>query len=426
MILKRAVAPTKSIILNSQPKKISPCVWYRADIEAISYDTRPWTSYASLIWLETSQGKFRELGRVIKWIKRGDKKITLSGRAPQGASHVVLGVRAYCEGAHAYAKRAHLEIQDLEQCKLSAIPKSRVSFLKLFSGLKHLRPTVDLNIEMVSYCNLRCIWCSLDHNKPKQIMEPELLKLVLKQARDSKIVVRRIDLHNGGEALLHPAFGDMMRILGSARSSSGDFPYTALLTNGTILDSARCEAILKYNAVDLLRFSVDGGTREEFERIRSGARFEHIRDNIRRFVAMNGEVGHPIATGIICIIDEKYPLTTEWMSDEFREVLSLVDSFELRRPHNWDGSMDLFQVQSNENGLCYFMNSNNLVVLPNGDVTVCCADLNSRGVIGNIRNGSLADILNCENRKKMIDLMKKGRRREIRLCANCRQPSIFE
>jgi len=258
-------------------------------------------------------------------------------------------------------------------------------------------------------------------------MEPELLELILKETRASNIVVRRIDLHNGGEALLHPDFGDMMGILGSARSSSGNFPYTALLTNGTALDHDRCEAVLKHNAVDLLRFSVDGGNPEEFERIRKGANWEHTRNNVRRFAAMNNELGHPVATGIICIVDEKYPLTTEWMSDEFREVLSLVDSVELRRPHNWDGSVDLeFQVQPNENGLCYFMKNNNLVVLPNGDVTVCCADLNSRGVIGNVRNESLADILNCEKRKEMIGLMKRRRRREIRLCANCSQPSVFE
>lgn len=418
---------TKSIILNSQPKKVFPGTWYKADIQVISYDIGPWASYVSLIWLETFQGKLRELGRVIEWINTRDREYTVFGRAPQRSSHAVLGFRVYCEGAHTYARKVHFEIRDLEQCKLNAIPKFRVSFLRLLSPPKHARPTVDLNIEMVSYCNLRCIWCSLDHAKPKKIMEPELLELILNQARASKIVVRRIDLHNGGEALLHPAFGDMMGMLGSARSFSRDFPYTALLTNGTTLDQVRCEAILNHSAVDLLRFSIDGGNQEEFERIRKGANWERTCNNVRRFVAMNNEMGHPIATGIICIVDEKYPLTTEWMSGQFREVLSLVDSVELRRPHNWDGSADLgFQAQSNENGLCHFMKNNNLVVLPNGDVTVCCADLNSRGVIGNVKTESLADILNCEERKRMIVLMKRRRRREINLCVNCSQPSIFE
>ena len=38
--------------------------------------------------------------------------------------------------------------------------------------------------------------------------------------------------------------------------------------------------------------------------------------------------------------------------------------------------------------------------------------------------GKAHDILNCEGRKEMFGLMKRGRRREIRLCANCSQPSI--
>ena len=36
-----------------------------------------------------------------------------------------------------------------------------------------------LNLEFASICNLRCKWCSLDHDKPKQFMSRELLAKVL-------------------------------------------------------------------------------------------------------------------------------------------------------------------------------------------------------------------------------------------------------
>jgi hypothetical protein len=52
-------------------------------------------------------------------------------------------------------------------------------------------------------------------------------------------------------------------------------------------------------------------------------------------------------------------------------------------------------------------------------VTVCCNDLNSQGVIGNIHNDALAGILYCKNRKTMLNLMRAGKRKEIGLCRMC-------
>ncbi len=394
-----------------------------ANIEIISKDINPWMGYVSLIWLRFSQGKFKELSRVFEWIKQGKKRYSLFCKAPIEASHVVLGLRINCEGSHIYSKKAHIEFQDLES-KIIKVHSFIAPFLQFRSKLDlSSRSTIDLNIEIVSYCNLRCIWCSLDHSKPKRIMDPKMLEFILRQIISSRIPVRRIDLHNAGETLLHPAFEEMMRILGSARSSFNNFPYTALLTNGTTLDAETCKAILNNKAIDLLRFSIDGGTAHEFERIRKGAYWKPTKKNIERFIAMNNELKHPVATGIICMVDEKYPLTTEWMSKEFQEILSLVDLVEIRRPHHWDGTAKLnLPRHAREDGLCCFMENNNLVVLPNGDVTVCCVDLNSRGAIGTIEMG-LTNILNCQKRKNMINMMKSGKRKKIPLCFNCNQLS---
>jgi radical SAM protein with 4Fe4S-binding SPASM domain len=298
--------------------------------------------------------------------------------------------------------------------------------MRLTDEQRGLSPTIDLNIEMVSYCNLRCIYCSLDHRKTKKTMTPETLEIILKEIQSSRIPVRRIDLHNGGETLLHPSLGVMLRLLAKARSECDGFPYTALLTNATVLNTHRSQLVLDTNAIDLIRFSVDGGNREEFETIRKGAQWDHVARNIRTFIDMNNKTGHHIATGIICVVANGHPLTTDWMNQEFRELLGLVDSIELRRPHNWDGTVDLgLADQQSERGMCPFMKNNNLVVLPTGDVTVCCADLNEKRIVGNVRSG-LTNLINCKQRRDMIGLMKRNRRKEVPLCANCNLPSVAE
>ena len=60
-----------------------------------------------------------------------------------------------------------------------------------------------------------------------------------------------------------------------------------------------------------------------------------------------------------------------------------------------------------------------LVLLPNGDVTVCCADLNSKGVIGNIIQEPLFDIYRKPERLLMLRRFMENRKQDIALCKDC-------
>lgn len=60
-----------------------------------------------------------------------------------------------------------------------------------------------------------------------------------------------------------------------------------------------------------------------------------------------------------------------------------------------------------------------MVLLPNGDVTICCNDLNSKSVIGNVLKTDFMDIYNCEQRVKYLKLHLQGNKDQIQLCKNC-------
>ena len=107
-----------------------------------------------------------------------------------------------------------------------------------------------------------------------------------------------------------------------------------------MLNDAKGKAILASGAIDLLRVSVDGGSVAAFEEIRTPAKWSRVRDNVYGFVKLNDAAPRRIKTGVICVMPPERPLTIDWM-EEFRDVLLAVDSYELRYPHNWDGSKDL-------------------------------------------------------------------------------------
>ena len=281
-----------------------------------------------------------------------------------------------------------------------------------------------MNIEFCSACNLRCKWCSLDHTKPQQFMEVETLERIIDDLLGPEgFELTRIELHNGGETLLHPKLGEMLAVLGRHKAR---LPEINLLTNAVALSETKAKTLIESGALDVLRVSIDGGTAEAFEQLRAPASWKKVRQNVDRFLTLNRESSRPIRTGVVSVIPPEKPLSTDWMEDDFRELFSRMDDVSLRYPHNWDGSQELgiddrdyrFHEQINPGKVCYFL-IKNLVVLPDGRVTVCCADLNARGIIGNVHESSLRQIFFSPNRLEMLRLFTAGRKNEIDLCRSC-------
>jgi len=297
-----------------------------------------------------------------------------------------------------------------------------------FKLIRNKSSITEINIEFVSYCNLRCKLCSLDHEKPKIRMSADILKRFFGNfLHDSRFrSVKTIHLYNAGEVLLHPKLMDMLNIIKQfkiqAKEKNIFFPQIALLTNATILDEAKSKLLINSNIIDNIRFSMDGGNKEKFEEMRTRAEWDIFIKNIKTFCQLNKNSAKPIPTGIITLVEFHNKLNTKWMSEEFRELLSLVDGYELRYAHNWGGDVEIEELKNKSKtsykvGCSLLMHQ--LVLLPNGDITVCCADLNSKGVIGNINKEDLYTIYNKPKRLEMLQKFMNNKKHEIDLCKDC-------
>lgn len=284
----------------------------------------------------------------------------------------------------------------------------------------------EINIEFVSYCNLRCKMCSLDHTKEKIRMSPGILKMFFEDLlNDTRFEsVKTIHLYNAGEVLLHPDLKEMLDIIRSYKEKSllngKHFPKIALLTNATILNEKNSNILIDSGILDHIRFSMDGGNKEKFEEIRTRAKWDDFVKNITLFCELNKRSYKPIKTGIITLIEYENKLNTKWMSDEFKRLLKMVDGYELRYAHNWAGEIEVEALKNKKDhkiGCNLLMHQ--LVLLPNGDITVCCADLNSKGVIGNITKNNLFEIYSTKQRTKMLEKFMKGNKSDIELCKDC-------
>lgn len=283
----------------------------------------------------------------------------------------------------------------------------------------------ELHIEFASNCNLRCKFCSLDHAKPKQHITAETLEQVFTELRtNSKLKgIERIHLHNGGEILAHPKRIDMLKVIKKhkeeAKASGQKFPKIYLLTNGMLMREQVATEILNLEVVDFVGWSMDGGSPEDYEAMRLLAKWPKFFDNLKGFVALNQKANKPVKTFAITCIPDSMPIGIEWMDPEFQEALNMVDSYELRRLHNWGGEIDEVEAPPKSHKIGCDLLMQQMVVLPNGDVTVCCTDLNSNGVVGNLSGSSLEDIYRSPERREYIDKLVKGQKDQLELCKNC-------
>lgn len=98
-------------------------------------------------------------------------------------------------------------------------------------------------------------------------------------------------------------------------------PFTEVITNGTLLTAAACEAILEAQLSRVV-VSIDGGTKDVYESIRIGARFEQVIANFERLRDMRTSpwpalrINHVLSEGNIDRFDEMLALVEALGADE--------------------------------------------------------------------------------------------------------------
>lgn len=290
---------------------------------------------------------------------------------------------------------------------------------------EHRASTREVNLEWASACNLRCRFCALDHTKAKKTMSI----LVLRRFLDNWLAdprfhhIEKFNLYNGGETLLHPKRMEMLRVLKEYRKTAErrgiPFPTVSLLTNGMLLREQLSTDILREGLVDEVGFSLDGGTPEDFEHLRVNAKWQPFYKNVLFFAERARRLYPHVRIYGITIVPQHLPLDTSWMHPDFVELSDLFHHHELRRLHDWGGQIEVDGAPAILKSKGCDMLLRQMVLLPNGDVTVCCNDLNSQGVVGNIMESTLWDIYDSPERRVYLDKIDAGKKSELDLCKDC-------
>jgi len=155
-----------------------------------------------------------------------------------------------------------------------SIPKIVLS-LRLFTISQFFPPSL-VQVETTTRCNLRCRTC-IRSKEAGEDMPFGLFKSLINQLGHSSFAPRKIDLTGVGEPLLHPELTSMVEY---AKEHGLEVSFTS---NFTIIDQRIAIDLIKAK-LDYLYISVDAASKEIFEKMRSGADFEKVMENVKLFV----------------------------------------------------------------------------------------------------------------------------------------------
>lgn len=186
----------------------------------------------------------------------------------------------------------------------------------------------DIEVEITTRCYLRCIHCEHTHWPDKSYLNQDLSLQDFKRIVNNLPKLKWINLTGEGSSFLNKDFMDILRYC-RAKDLYIDFSHDFFEMPDEI---ARELIDLR---VERIYVSIDGATKETYERIRVGSDFDKVCANIKRLVALKRERHSPLPE--LCF---RFAFFKENM-DDIPKLLPLINSFGAREDLGDDPSVNI-------------------------------------------------------------------------------------
>jgi pyruvate-formate lyase-activating enzyme len=254
-----------------------------------------------------------------------------------------------------------------------------------------------VQIETAMACNLRCPMCPVPTSKTDMdgrapgIMPVETFDAIMSQLSGRQ---RVIGLTMMGEPLINK---HIVRFVRTAREHGH---WVALTTNGTLLTEEKSRALLAAG-LNMVKVSFDGATKETYERIRIGAEFSRVVENVKRFDALRKELGSTCQLEVHCIESD----LTRAELDHFEAMWTgIADTPRVIQLSDWVGQMSIPaefgkppappEINAAASG-CHFL-WDVLSISEKGKPVFCCFDYKQESDLPSVHEKSLIDTWNDE------------------------------
>lgn len=291
----------------------------------------------------------------------------------------------------------------------------RVEYRQTDSGI------FTLDIEPTNDCNLCCSMCCrtvVGYNQGKyQIgyMGMKLFRTIIDQAIALGTLSIRLAWY--GEPLLHPHIAEMV-----AYAKERGIVDVGFNTNAVCLDKNNALKLIE-SGLDRLVFSVDSPYKEEYEKIRIGANFESVIENIMQFNVLRNQLGaYYLLTRATLVLMEENKKSI----DDFVKLMeSHVDIVATGFYHNFNSCPDeMDEGNGAKEFVCPYLWTG-MVIGWDGNVYVCSIDGAREYCVGNVSKELLKDIWYGDRYAEIRTKHLLGKYKDVSICRKCNLIKYF-
>ena len=316
--------------------------------------------------------------------------------------------------------REYSKHNDVNDYLASILGQKFIEYRKRWREATSLKKQYDfplfLAFETMFKCNLKCIMC-IHSNKNKQKYEYaeklplHLFERVMKEA--SSYYCPSLTIGGLSEPLMDENLIDMISL---ARENG--FIDIMVNTNATLL-TPEVSRLLIRSGLTRLRIGFDALTAETYEKIRVGAKYEKVKNNITRFMEIRGEMGSRLP--IVRISSVNLLKNHKELNGFIKYWKPIVDyvAIQMYRPHEITKERLQMGYRINDTTKKFICSNpfERVYIRGNGDVQACCNLLGIK--IGNISNNTIYDMWHSKIMNKLRHALKNNAWDEFPKCKEC-------
>ncbi len=281
-----------------------------------------------------------------------------------------------------------------------------------------------IQIQTQSGCNARCIFCpnkylynKLEHGK----MTEELFRKIIDEIAKEE-GVERVSLYLMNEPTLDRTLPEKVAY---AKSKLKKNVEVAIDTNGSGLTQEMIDGLIDAG-LDRLLVSIQGFSKETYEKIMVGLNYEKTMENMERLIETVKRKGAKkpkiIVSMVTCGINEHEVRKFKkfWRSKGVKAASSVVKN----RGGLIEESKELFPYGLKGRVSCA-RPFRDAVILYNGDMPLCCMDWERRVILGNVLKSSIKEVWLGDRLQKIRECFNAGRLEELPdICKNCKDSEL--
>jgi MoaA/NifB/PqqE/SkfB family radical SAM enzyme len=296
----------------------------------------------------------------------------------------------------------------------------------------------EVRIEPTNRCNYSCVMCPRDsHDRVQGVMPLPFFTSIVDEV--SQMGASRVVLTNFGEPFLDPGLEDKIFYCTQKNIS------TYVVTNASRLyDSSKAKFAEHYGNISKieaaihaglkeLRLSFYGTTKEAYESIMKGGKYEQVRDNILKLIELRKKLnikGISPTRNVEVLLPEIsiYYLDLPQNKNSIQEFLDftkdLADYIEVWKPHNFGlGNENIYRDTTDDSLLksCGRPANGPIQINWQGIVVPCCYDYNQSVPLGNAALQTIEEILRGEPYQELKRCHKKNTFECVPYCNRCDQ-----